>query len=243
MAVTKNRIAKNIQAIRASIAEACERSGRDVRDVHLIGVTKSIECDTIRNLVEAGQFDLAESRVQQLEPRIKDIAGWISRRRTPLPKPVRWHMIGHLQRNKVRQILGSTCLIHSVDSLRLGEEISNRAVAMDLPCVNVLVQVNCSLEEQKYGCAVGAAESLAEVISQLPRVRLCGLMTMGPMKKTPGEPRNSFRRLRELFDEMEVNKNIDTAHFSHLSMGMSNDYEIGVEEGATIIRIGSGLFT
>ena len=152
-------------------------------------------------------------------------------------------MIGHLQRNKVRQILGSTCLIHSVDSLRLGEEISNRAVAMDLPCVNVLVQVNCSLEEQKYGCAVGAAESLAEVISQLPRVRLCGLMTMGPMKKTPGEPRNSFRRLRELFDEMEVNKNIDTAHFSHLSMGMSNDYEIGVEEGATIIRIGSGLFT
>ncbi|MBT3278689.1 MAG: YggS family pyridoxal phosphate-dependent enzyme [Phycisphaerales bacterium] len=241
MAVTKNRIAKNLQTIRVSIDEACQRIGRDPSEVHIVGVSKSVEPDTIRNLVEAGQFDIAESRVQQLVDRMDDITGWVSRRRSELPKPIRWHMIGHLQRNKVRAILGKVCLIHSVDSLRLAEEISTRAKAEDIPFVNVLLQVNCSMEDQKYGCAVGAAESLGEEMSQMPHIRLCGLMTMGPLKRAEGEPRNSFRRLRELFTDMKTNRNVGE-HFAHLSMGMSNDYITAVEEGATIVRIGSSLF-
>jgi pyridoxal phosphate enzyme (YggS family) len=155
-------------------------------------------------------------------------------------KVINWHMIGHLQRNKVRQVLPIAVLIHSVDTLRLAEEINAAATKLDSR-PKVLLQVNCSNESQKYGVPVGAAIHLAEQIETLPNLQLVGLMTMGPLTHNKDIVRASFVRARELFVEMRGEK-IVGPHFTELSMGMSSDYEVAVEEGATILRIGSAIF-
>jgi len=181
----------------------------------------------------------AEPR-KDLVRRAREVDEWLSRRRKETPGPVRWHMVGHLQRNKVRQALDAASTIHSVDSLRLAEEIDSRAGRQDL-VADVLLQVNCSMEPQKFGVAVGAASHLAEQVCTLRGVRLLGLMTMAPLVRDPEKARPSFVRLRELFEEMRGEK-IGGKDFRHLSMGMTQDYEVAVEEGATILRIGTALF-
>ncbi|MCD4825201.1 MAG: YggS family pyridoxal phosphate-dependent enzyme [Phycisphaerae bacterium] len=241
MAVSRNKIEKNLAKIRANIADACRRIGRDPKGITIVAVTKAVDLPTVKNLLDAGLTELGENRVPQLISRAAELDAYIQRRRNPLAGPVRWHMIGHLQRNKVRGVLKATNFIHSLDSLRLAEELQERAEKMDLPPINVFLQVNCSQESQKYGCAVGAAVHLGELIATLPHLRLVGLMTMGPMSASPDKTRLSFTRLREIFEEMRSDK-IGGDNFRHLSMGMSGDYTIAVEEGATILRIGTALF-
>jgi pyridoxal phosphate enzyme (YggS family) len=240
MAVTTNRIEKNVQRIREEIAEACQRARRHPDEVGIIAVTKSADVETIKNLLDAGLTELAESRAQNLATRAEEIDAYLQRRRTPLPAPVHWHMVGHLQRNKVKSILPVVTAIHSVDSLRLAEELQERAARIDRH-VDVFLQVNCSNEDQKYGCAVGAAFHLGEMIASLENIRLVGLMTMGPLTEDPNESRMAFARCHELFEEMRGER-VGGDHFRHLSMGMSSDYVPAVEEGATLLRIGTALF-
>jgi pyridoxal phosphate enzyme (YggS family) len=204
-------------------------------------VTKSADFEAIKEILRLGYDHLGENRVQQL----KKVATQVSEYLQPEPggvppREVHWHMIGHLQRNKVRQVLPLVSLIHSVDTLRLAEEISGAAAKMHLR-PRILLQVNTCNEPQKYGVPVGAATHLAEQIETLPNLQLIGLMTMAPLTRNRDVIRTSFTRARELFYEMRGEK-IVGPHFTELSMGMSSDYEIAVEEGATILRIGSAIF-
>jgi len=240
MPVTKARIERNLQRIREDIAGACRRSGRTPDEVSIVAVTKAVDMETVKSLLDAGLTDLGENRAQRLTQRAAETEAHVRRRRTPLPAPVRWHMIGHLQRNKVKGVLNCAEVIHSVDSLRLAEEIHNRAERLGR-VVDVFLQVNCSQEEQKFGVAVGAALHLAELICTLGSLRLNGLMTMAPLTQDPELARPSFVRLRELFEEMRAER-IGGEHFRHLSMGMTQDYPVAVEEGATVLRIGTALF-
>ena len=240
MSVTKARIERNLHLIRKNVEVACAKAGRLPEEVSLVAVTKSVDVESIKALLDAGVVELGENRVQQLVARASELDGYVRRRRSPLAGPVRWHMVGHLQRNKVKRVLEWVEVIHSVDSLRLAEELSNRAQQMGRS-IDVFLQVNCSQERQKHGCAVGAATHLGEMISTLPRLRLIGLMTIGPLVADPDGARFAFRRLREIFDEMR-HEGIGGEDFRHLSMGMSNDYMVAVEEGATILRIGTALF-
>ena len=228
------RIERNLLGVRERIAAALTRSGRS-GPVRLVAVTKSADLPAIRALVELGLTDLGESRVPQLIERAAEIAEAVYD-----PSRLTWHMVGHLQRNKVRAVLDVAGLIHSVDSLRLAEEINTRAERLGRR-VDVLMQVNCSREAHKFGVAVGAAGHLAELIGTLRSLNLLGLMTMAPLEGGPEAARPSFCRLRELFEEMRHEKIVGPG-FEHLSMGMSQDYEVAVEEGATIVRIGTALF-
>ncbi len=238
MATTK-RIEKNLERIRETIAAACKRAGRDPSEVSLVAVTKAVDLATIKNCLELGLTDLGESRAQQLSERAGALADAAKRARKEYPA-VRWHMIGHLQRNKAKSVLGVTNWIHSVDSLRLAEEIDQKAEKAGV-IANVFLQVNTSEEKQKEGCAVGAAMHLGEMIASLKNVKLVGLMAMAPLSDDEVVVRHAFTRLREVFEEMRHHK-IGGDGFKHLSMGMSHDYELAVEEGATILRIGSALF-
>ncbi len=240
MSVTKNKIAKNLDAIRLNIADAAASAGRSPDEVTIIAVTKSVDLDTIKNCIDAGLTELGESRGQQLAERSVEVAAALSRRRSDTGIRPRWHMIGHLQRNKVKQALESADCIHSVDSLRLAEEINDRGEQIG-KVVDVLLQVNCSKEAQKFGVAVGAALHLGDMICTLKNLRLVGLMTMAAASDDPETTRPVFTRLRELFEEMRKEK-VGGDSFIHLSMGMSQDYQVAVEEGATILRIGSALF-
>lgn len=240
MAATKTRIDANLKRLRENIATACARAGRSESEVSLLAVTKSADMEAIKAVVELGVMDLAESRVPQLVERAAELAEWIGRKRTDSPPKVRWHMVGHLQRNKVKPVLEAASVIHSVDSLRLAEEIADRCTKTGRT-VDVLLEVNCSQEPQKFGCAVGAAPHMAELISTLKPIRLVGLMTMAPQSADAEKSRPTFSLLKELFDELRHN-HVGGDAFRHLSMGMSQDYAVAVEEGATLLRIGTALF-
>jgi len=244
----KNKITENLKRINDNIADACARTHRDPADIRLVAVTKTVEVETIHLLLEMGLCDLGESRVQQLTQRQAMIDEFLARRdlhsdaQTQPPAKPRWHMIGHLQRNKVKPILPIVHSIHSVDSLRLAEEINTNAARLGLADrVKIFLQVNTSQEKQKYGLAVGAVAALAEQIRTLPNLEIIGLMAMGPLTEDLQLSRFCFARLREIFEEMRGEKIVGPS-FKHLSMGMSNDYVIAVEEGATVLRIGSTLF-
>jgi len=239
MSVTRNRIEKNLRQIRRNIAEACARAGRSSEEVTIVAVTKTVDLETIRNLLDTGLIDVGENRVQQLVARAGEMAALLQRRRNQTLQP-RWHMIGHLQRNKVKAVLETGAVIHSVDSLRLAEEIDSRAAKAE-QVVDVMLQINCSEEAQKFGCSVGAAVHLAEMIASMRNLRLIGLMTMAPLSADAEKSRPTFVRLRELFEEMRAEK-IGGDDLVHLSMGMSQDYQVAVEEGATILRIGTAIF-
>ncbi len=234
-----DRIGDNFQRVRETMAAACARARRDAREVALLAVTKSAELDAIQRLVELGQTDLAESRVQQLTKRVAELQAWLADRPDLAERTVHWHMVGHLQRNKVKPCLEAADFLHSLDSLRLAEELSARAVR-DGKVLSCLMEVNCSFEAQKEGVAIGAALHLGEQVTTLPGLRLVGLMTMAPLGE-PDRARATFVRLRELFEEMRHDK-IGGRDFRHLSMGMSDDYAIAIEEGATIVRVGRALF-
>ncbi|MFH1371074.1 MAG: YggS family pyridoxal phosphate-dependent enzyme [Planctomycetota bacterium] len=237
------KIGERIKRVKETISSACARAGRDPAEVTLVVVTKSATLEAVEEVIRLGIVDLGENRVQQLkkvysqvEEHLQQASGGPSTSRR-----IRWHMIGHLQRNKVRQVLPLITLIHSVDTLRLAEEINSAAARMDI-CSRVLLQVNTSEEPQKYGVPVGAAPHLAEQIQTLPNLKLVGLMTMAPLTHNKDVIRKCFIRARELFTEMRGEK-IVGQQFNELSMGMSSDYEIAVEEGATILRIGSAIFS
>ena len=236
------RIANKIKHVEQAIASACARSGREPSDIKLVVVTKSAEFDQIKDVLRLGFDHLGENRVQQLRKVATQVAEYTAHQqsRADLPTEIHWHMIGHLQRNKVRQVLPVVSLIHSVDTLRLAEEISSSAGRLNL-CPRILLQVNASNEPQKYGVPVGAATHLAEQIETLPNLKLIGLMTMAPLTRNQDTIRACFTRARELFYEMRGEK-IVGRQFTELSMGMSSDYEIAIEEGATILRIGSAIF-
>jgi len=240
MSVSVNKIKKNLRKIREKISGACKGCGRDPREISMVAVTKTENLETIKNLLDAGITEFGENRAKDLAVKSQEFDQYLVRRRKPLTRPVRWHMVGHVQRNKVKKVVEFAQVVHSVDSLRLAEELEERVRRMN-GTMDVMLQVNCSDEPQKYGCAVGAASHLAELIASMPGLRLVGLMTMGPLGSGRDETRNSFARLRELFSEMQ-DSGIGGSDFRHLSMGMTDDYEMAVEEGATILRIGRAIF-
>ena len=222
-------IAANVAQIRARIEAAAERARRRPDDVLLVAVTKTVPLDRIREGVAAGLRVLGENRVQE------------AREKVPLVPDVSWHLIGSLQRNKVKEAVRLFNLIHSVDSLGLAEEISRRAVGDGgRGPVDVLLEVHISDEPEKHGIAPEDLETVAQAVSRLPGVRLRGCMGMAPLVARPEEARPFFRRLRELRDGIH-DRHPDLA-LPELSMGMSNDFEVAIEEGATMIRVGRALF-
>lgn len=240
----RSPLAERLEKVRERIAAACEQAHRDVREVTLVAVTKAAALEQIREIVQLGVGDLAENRVQSLLPRAAQINEFYQRRKAHneegLPAHLRWHMIGHLQRNKAKQILAVTDVIHSVDSLRLAEELETQATKAERK-IPILLEVNTSGEASKTGLGVGAAPHLGEQIDSMPHLQLIGLMTMAPLTDDLKVARFAFSRLREIFEDMRWQK-IGGAFFRHLSMGMSNDFEQAILEGATMIRVGTALF-
>lgn len=236
------KISERVERVKDTINSTCARLGRDPGEVKLVVVTKSATIEAVKEVIHLGFTDLGENRVQQLRKVSAQIAEFLAAAHDDpaLPEKVSWHMVGHLQRNKVHQVLPIASLIHSIDTLRLAEEINASAPKLNL-CPKVLLQVNTSNEPQKYGVPVGAATHLAEQIETLPNLKLIGLMTMAPLTHNKDVIRDCFVRARELFVEMRGEK-IVSPEFTELSMGMSSDYELAVEEGATILRIGSAIF-
>jgi len=236
------KISERIKRVEDTINSTCARIGRDSSEIKLVIVTKSATIEAIKEVIRLGVTDLGENRVQQLKKVAAQITDFLRKSDgdSTLAEKINWHMIGHLQRNKVRQVLPVASLIHSVDTLRLAEEINASAAKLNL-CPKVLLQVNTSNEPQKYGVSVGAATHLAEQMETLANLKLIGLMTMAPLTHNKDVVRACFVRARELFIEMQGEKMVGQ-QFTELSMGMSSDYEVAIEEGATILRIGSAIF-
>lgn len=218
------------------IAHAAQKSGRSADEITLVAVTKSATMEQITALLSLGQIDLGENRVQQLEQRAKEIAALPSN----TTNPPRWHMIGHLQRNKVKQVLPLVSLIHSVDSQRLAAEIDHISGAMNV-ISDVLLQINIAEEQQKFGLGTAAAPELAQQVAQMKHLRLRGLMTMAPYADEGEASRPVFREAAALFSQLKSLLG-SPSHFDRLSMGMSNDYEVAIEEGANVVRVGRALF-
>lgn len=234
------KIQERIKRLKENIADACKRIGRDVSEVKLVIVTKSAEIGAIKEVINLGYTELGENRVQQLKKVAAQIEEYFEGSKNNNHK-INWHLIGHLQRNKVRQVLPLCSLIHSLDTLRLAEEINTAGAKLNLKA-RALLQVNTSEEPQKYGVPAGAAIHLAEQIVTMPNLKLCGLMTMAPLTRDKEVVRQCFIRARELFQEIKGERVVGP-EFTELSMGMSGDYIEAIEEGATILRIGSAIFS
>ena len=222
-------IRENIESVEERISGACRRAGRDRSEVNLICVTKTKPEEMLREAYEAGQRDFGENKVQE-----------IVRKKPALPDDIRWHMIGHLQRNKVKQQIGQTVMIHSVDSFRLAEAISAEAVKAGI-VIPVLIEVNMADEETKFGVSPGEALQLITDASELKGIKIEGLMTIAPYTEDPESNRPYFAGLRELAVDIGQ-KCIDNVSMGVLSMGMTGDFEVAIEEGATHIRVGTGIF-
>ena len=219
-------ISENTKRVQDRIDRAAQRSGRSADAVKLIVVTKTWPADVVQQVVDAGIRVLGESRVQEAQHKVPDVTGKVS-----------WHLVGHLQRNKVKQALPLFDLIHSVDTLRLAKEISRRAVQNNTP-VRVLVQVNTSGEASKFGVSPSAALDLVGQIDELEGISVAGLMTIGTFDPDPETARPNFVLLRQIRDRIAIHK----PHVSALSMGMTGDFEVAIEEGATMVRVGTAIF-
>jgi len=238
----KSNISDRIELVKANIASACARAERNPEDVKIVVVTKTASLEAVHEVIKLGFTDLGENRVLHLKQLEEDInLRMLDNSGDSTPTPVKWHMIGHLQRKKVKKVLKMLSLIHSMDTLRLAEEINSTAEKFGITS-EILLQVNCSGEPQKYGAPVGAVTHLAEQVATMDNIRICGLMTMAPLTRNKDIVRSCFIRGRELFEEIYT-LGYAGKDFRHLSMGMSQDYEIAVEEGATLLRIGSAIFT
>lgn len=222
-------LAENLQEVRAEIEAAARRAGRNPEDVLLLAVTKTHPVAVVREAIAAGLTELGENRVQEL-----------LEKQAQITDPVRWHLIGHLQTNKVKSVVGRVALIHSVESLRLAEEISRKAVALGV-VQNVLVELNMAGEESKFGIKPEECRAFLRQIAPLPGLKVKGLMTVAPFVEDPERNRVYFRQMRELSVDIAAEK-LDNVDMEHLSMGMSNDFAVAVEEGATIVRVGTRLF-
>lgn len=223
-------IVDNLNDVRQRIGDAAARAGRDPGDITLVAVTKTRTLDEVRAVIEAGARDLGENYVQELEDKAGELAD----------ADLRWHAIGHLQTNKIRKVAHIVSMIHSVDSERVGLEVDKRAAKAGVQ-VPILLQVNISGEESKFGVTEAEAAELARQLVALEHAELAGLMSMPPYSEDPEANRPHFARLRELRDRL-VGEGIPAEKMRHLSMGMTRDYEAAVEEGATLVRVGTAIF-
>lgn len=221
-------VKENLYEVRKNIEAACARCGRDPKEVTLIAVSKTKPVSMIQEIMEE-QTDFGENKPQELRDKYE-----------VLPKDLRWHMIGHLQRNKIKYIIDKTCLIHSVDSLRLAEAIDEEAQKHGIR-MPVLIEVNMAKEESKFGIMPEDAISFIEKLSHFQHIQVNGLMTIAPFVENPEENRKHFRNLKKLYVDIKE-KNIDNVTMCNLSMGMTGDYQVAIEEGATMVRVGTGIF-
>lgn len=222
-------IQEKISEAQSRIEAACRRVGRNPAEVTLIAVSKTKPVELLREAYEAGMHEFGENKPQEIREKYPQ-----------LPADIRWHMIGHLQRNKVRSIIDKVCLIHSVDSVRLAETISEEAARIGI-VMPVLAEVNVAGEESKFGLRPEETEEFVRTIAKLSNICVEGLMTIAPFTENPEDNRIYFRKLKKLCVDISE-KNIDNVCMRSLSMGMTGDYEVAVEEGATMVRIGTGIF-
>ena len=224
-------VSERYAEVRKRVDDAAMRCGREPSEVTLLAVTKTHGAAEINEAIDAGATDIGENRVQELLEKYDAV------------RPVRWHLIGHLQTNKVRQVIDRVVMIHSVDSLKLAKEIDKRASAKGL-VTDVLIEINSAMEETKSGISPGDLKRLTEdIAAECASVRVCGIMCIPPIAADPEDSRPYFRAAKELFEEMKTwDLPADRFSPSVLSMGMSGDFEVAVEEGATIVRVGSSIF-
>lgn len=227
--VSLQLVTDNLKQIEERIQQACNRAGRPREDVTLICVTKTKPVEMLQEAYDNGQREFGENKVQE-----------ICRKVPELPQDIHWHMIGHLQRNKVKMLMDKVVMVHSVDSAELAATISKDAVKAGI-VMPVLIEVNAAGEESKFGVAPDQTEALIREISVLPGIKVSGLMTIAPYTDDPETNRPYFRQLRELSVDI-AEKSIDNVTMSVLSMGMTGDFEVAIEEGATHIRVGTGIF-
>ena len=220
---------ENLQEVEQRIADACRRAGRKREEVTLIAVSKTKPAEMLKEAYDLGVRVFGENKVQELTEKY-DL----------LPDDIRWHMIGHLQTNKVKYLIGKTELIHSVDSLKLAKVIEKESEKKE--CItDILVEVNVAEEESKFGLKMEEVIPFIENAAQFPHINVRGLMTIAPFVENPEKNRTIFADLHKLYVDIKE-KNIDNGTVSILSMGMTNDYEVAVEEGATMVRVGTGIF-
>ena len=224
-----SEIRENIEVIKRRMEEACAQSGRALEDVKLIAVSKTKPLEALQEAYDYGCRDFGENKVQELVEKYE-----------AMPRDIRWHMIGHLQRNKVKYIVDKVFLIHSVDSLRLAQEIEKEAAKKNVT-VNILVEVNVAEEESKFGTTAEEAVLLVEEIAKFPHVQVRGVMTIAPYVEDSEKNRLYFEKLKQIYVDI-IHKNIDNVFMEELSMGMTGDYEVAITEGATYIRVGTGIF-
>ncbi len=220
---------ENLRQVQDRIATAAHRVGRNPADVQLVAVTKTVDIDSINRVLATGSRVLGENRVQELTAKYDQV-----------DPGAEWHLIGHLQTKKVKAIIGKVKLIHSLDSLALAEELQRRAKDLGL-VVKALVQVNVAAEATKYGVAMAEALTFISLLTAYPNLQICGLMTIAPLTGDPEEVRPFFRELRHLADRV-IEQRLPGIEMLYLSMGMTNDFEVAVEEGANLVRIGSAIF-
>lgn len=219
----------NLKIVQENIAQAAKKAGRTPKDVLLIAVSKTKPAEMVLDVYNAGIRDFGENKVQEM-----------STKANILTSDIKWHMIGHLQRNKVKQAIEKACLIHSVDSIRLAKKISEEAVKAQ-KTVEILLEINIANEETKYGFKAEEAYDALKEISALPGIKVRGLMTSAPFVNNPEDNREYFKQLKQLCVDLKA-KNIDNTSMDILSMGMTNDYMVAVEEGATHVRVGTAIF-
>ncbi len=220
---------EQLEDVKKRIEDACKRAGRDPSEVTLIAVSKTKPLSDIEEVLDLGIHEFGENKVQELVDKYEHIK-----------EPVNWHMIGHLQTNKVKYIVDKVKLIHSVDSLKLANTISKEAVKKGVN-VDVLIEVNVAKEESKFGIGLDEAKDLVKSVSTLPNIFVKGLMTIAPFVDNPLDNREVFRSLHDMALEIEA-LNIPGVSMKELSMGMTNDFEVAIEEGATYVRVGTAIF-
>lgn len=223
------QIKENIAEINAKKEEITARAGRPKEDVLLVAVTKTRAVEELNEAIEAGITDIGENKVQEIMDKFDYV------------KPVRWHMIGHLQTNKVKYIIDKVSMIHSVDSLKLAEEINRRAKQQNL-VMDILIQVNSAQEESKFGITTEeTGQLLKDILDTCENIRVRGFMCIAPFEDNPDDVRIFFRQVKELYDQYKELEH-ERADFKYLSMGMSHDYEVAILEGSNLIRVGTAIF-
>lgn len=227
--MSQSVLKENYDLVLNKVKRACERAGRDEKDVTLIAVSKTKPVEMLQEVYDYGCRDFGENKVQEIMDKYDK-----------LPNDIRWHMIGHLQTNKVKYIVDKVYMIHSVDSIKLAKEISKEAVKKNVT-VKILLEVNVAQEETKFGMMSDEVKEFYNEVIDLPGLKVCGLMTIAPYVEDSEENRQYFVKLRQLMVDMTEEKN-DNKDVGELSMGMTGDYEVAIEEGATYVRVGTGIF-
>lgn len=223
-------IRENIDGIMKRVYNTCKKAGRNPEDITVIAVSKTVDYQRAGEAVEAGINNLGENRVQELVKKYEELKG----------TDVKWHMIGHLQKNKVKYIIDKTVLIHSVESLELAEEINKRANKNNLTA-NVLIELNIGEEESKFGINEESVYNFISSMEKFDNIKVLGLMTVAPFCENPEDVRWVFKKMKNIYDKASA-MNLQNVHMKYLSMGMTNDFEVAIEEGSNIIRIGTAIF-